>query len=110
MLHGELRLTHFPYCLQRQEDGRYVLLNRNYKPVGFFTSEWITYEDYPIGVKVKGLTAAVAARLDYQGRNDLDRIYLYNDGCVPTASDANMQQYLKRLGILMSLRTDEEER
>ncbi|MEH6564625.1 MAG: hypothetical protein V7756_04790 [Halopseudomonas sp.] len=110
MLHGNLRYTHFPYCLKRQEDGRYVLLNRNYKPVGFFTGEWIDYENYPIGVKLKGMTPAKAAELDHAGRDNVEAIFLYNDGCIPTDSSEHMQSYLQRLAILMTIKTDEHER
>jgi hypothetical protein len=35
MSHSDFRAMFFPYCLQKQKDGRYVVLNREYKPVGF---------------------------------------------------------------------------
>ncbi|MCQ4267374.1 hypothetical protein NAV28_09110 [Pseudomonas stutzeri] len=104
MLKGELRQTHFPYCLDRLEDGSYVLLNRNYKPIGFMTGEWINYEEHPIGMRLPGLTEQLAAELDARGRANLDRIYFYNDGCVPTDGNENMQAYLARLAKLMALR------
>lgn len=100
----ELRQTHFPYCLDQQEDGSYVLLNRNYKPIGFMASAWVTYGDYPVGVKLKGMTAQLAAELDIKGRDNLQRIYLYNDGSTPTSSEENMQAYLQRLARIMALR------
>ena len=34
---GDFRSVFMPYCLRKQKDGRYVVLNREYKPVGFFT-------------------------------------------------------------------------
>lgn len=37
-----------PYCLQKQSDGQYVVLNRQYKKLGFKTLEHIDYEEYPI--------------------------------------------------------------
>ena len=100
----EARAIHLPYCIQRLEDGRYVVLNRNYKPVGFTTSEHLNYEDFPVAVKFKGLTAKTAAKLSYKGSEELDCIYLYNDGTVPTASAANMTAYLNRLGLLAKLK------
>lgn len=103
MLKEELRHTHFPYCLDRQEDGSYVLLNRNYKPIGFMAEQWVTYGDYPVGVNIKGMTAKLAAELDIRGRDNLERIYLYNDGSTPTGSDEDMQAYLGRLAKLMQL-------
>lgn len=68
MLKEELRHTHFPYCIVKEEDGTYIITNRNYKPIGFMTGEWVNYEDHPVGVKIKGLTPKKAAQLDYQGR------------------------------------------
>jgi hypothetical protein len=38
--------------------------------------------------------------------DDLDRIYLYNDGCVPTRSPDAMAAYLEKLQILASLRVE----
>ncbi|TKJ10222.1 hypothetical protein [Halomonas sp. 15WGF] len=103
MLADTLRHTHFPYCLDRQADGSYVMLNRNYKPIGFMTSDWVVYEEEPIGVNIKGLTAKKAASISYAGSEDLDRIYLYNDGTTPTTSE-DKAAYFKRLSILMDLK------
>jgi hypothetical protein len=88
------RAIFLPYCIQRLEDGRHVVLNRNYKPLGFTTEDFVTYEDYPIGVTFKGLTPKKAAQISYRGSADLDTIYLYNDGCNPDESAANMKAYL----------------
>lgn len=104
MLKEELRHTHFPYCIAKQEDGTYVITNRNYKPIGFMTGDWVDYNDSPIGVKIKGLTAKVAAKLDHQGREDINSIFLYGDGCTPTSDKKSMDAYLARLAILMKLK------
>ena len=100
----EFRRVFFPYCLTRLEDGRYVVLNRDYKPLGFLTSEWVEYTEYPVCVKLKGLGAAKARRLSCDGSEKLDRIYLYKDGCVPTRSPAAMESYMKKLQLLATLR------
>jgi hypothetical protein len=34
----------FPYCIEKQRDDSWVVLNRQYKPVGFNTSEYISYD------------------------------------------------------------------
>lgn len=106
MLSEELRHTHFPYCLDRQEDGRYVVLNRNYKPLGFMVGEWVEYSDFPVGVRLKGLGPKTAAKLSWEGKEELGRIYLYNDGCIPTHGPGHMQAYLQRLAVLMGLAID----
>jgi len=48
------RAIFLPYCIQRLEDGRYVVLNRNYKPLGFRTTEFLRYEDYHNLCEVQG--------------------------------------------------------
>ncbi len=105
-MYRELRWAFLPYCLDRQDDGRYAILNRLYKPVGFNTSEWVDYSAYPVCVKVRGLGPATARKLSCHGHGDLDRIYLYNDGCVPTRSPDAMAAYLEKLQILASLRVE----
>jgi hypothetical protein len=99
----DCRSVHLPYCLKRLPDGRYVVLNREYKPLGFQTQEWIEYEQYPIAVTLKRFGPKTAARISWKGSPDLAWIYLYDDGCYPTASAADMQAYLKRLAILAKL-------
>lgn len=99
----ELRHSHFIYCIQRLENGDYIFLNRYYKPLGFHTSDWINYDDPRLWVGLKGLTAKKAAKISYKNEENLDNIYLYNDGCVPTRSAENMKNYLSRLDALMKL-------
>ena len=90
------------------DDGRYVVLNREYKPIGFRTREHVDYQAYPIAVRFKGLTKATARKLSYKGSEDLERIALYNDGCIPTKSAANMEAYLARLALLAELEIEED--
>ncbi|GHT87533.1 hypothetical protein AGMMS49543_23840 [Betaproteobacteria bacterium] len=100
---GDFRSVFLPYCLKKQSDGRYAVLNREYKPVGFFTGSHVTYEDHPVLVQIKGLTKAKATKLSWSGSEDTDEIFLYNDGCVPTHSKENMRAYLAKLEILAGL-------
>lgn len=104
MLKDTLRHTHFPYCLDRQPDGSYVMLNRNYKPVGLMVDGFVNYADHPVSVRLQGLTPAIAAKIDARGRDSLDRIYLYNDGCTPDMGKQHAEAYLMRLALVMNLR------
>lgn len=99
----DFRTIVLPYCLEQQADGSWVALNREYKPVGFFTDEYIDYAMYPVRLKVGSLTRRIRSRLDCLQRVSGNCIYLYNDGCVPTASPAHMRAYLKRIELLSHL-------
>lgn len=99
-----VRAVYFPYCIEKCADGSWVLLNRNYKPVGFNTSEFITYADYPVAMKIKGLSPSKLKKLSYKDEEPADRVYLYNDGCIPTSSSAAMSEYIKKLEILLKLK------
>lgn len=100
----DFRSVHLPYCLIKQADGKYVVLNREYKPIGFKTGDWVDYDKYPVAVKIKGLTAKVVAKVSCKKGANLEKIYLYDDGCIPTKSAKNMQAYLERLEVLAKLR------
>jgi hypothetical protein len=45
------------------------------------TGEFVDYSKCPVGVKIKGLTPEIVASLDYQGRKNSEKIYLYGDEC-----------------------------
>lgn len=101
---GDFRSAYLPYCLKRLKDGRYVVLNREYKPLGFITLEHIEYEQYPIASNILGIGESTAAKLSWKNDPNLDVIFLYNDGCVPTESEANMKSYLEKIKILAKLK------
>lgn len=94
---------HLPYCLKKMSDGSYVVLNREYKPVGFKTSKHVKYEDYPVSVKFR-ITKKTASSLSHNGSDGTDMIFLYDDGCVPTRSKANMNAYLEKIEKLAKLK------
>lgn len=98
-----LRKSFFPYCLDRQPDGTYAVLNRDYKPLGLATKEHVQYADYPCLVKLPGLTPAMAAQLSAKASPDTQRVYLYDDGCVPTDSQPKWDAYQRRLQLLAAL-------
>lgn len=101
MRSSDFRWVFLIYCLDRQPDGSYVALNRRYKPVGMTLTEFTEYAQHPVGFKFKrALSALQIGKLDCEGRTDPQRIQLYNDGCIPTDSDANWKAYSERLGRL----------
>jgi hypothetical protein len=94
-----------PYCLQRLENGKYVVLNRAYKPVGMVTEEWVDYE--PHGVKIK-IGKNQARALSYNKSEEKERVYLYDDATNPNRSKATMDEYLRKVGLLAAYTIDEE--
>ncbi len=97
---SDFRAIALPYCLKRLEDGSYIVLNRKYKPIGFDTKEFLTYEDYPIKHKIRGINKKTAASLSWKNSPNTEMIFLYNDGCVPTHSKDSMVKYLEKLESL----------
>lgn len=116
MTHGRrLVHTHLPYCIDRLPDGRWIVLNRSYKPVGTTTPVG-TMVDYnagphPIAFKKGELDSEtlqlMSTSLQRDPDGDVARAYFYSDGCVPTAGAAQMEAYLERLGTLASLQVDD---
>lgn len=99
----DFRAVFMPYCLQKQPDCRYAVLNREYKPVGFYTTDWIDYAKHPVLVRLKGLTKAKAAKLSVDVEVNVDLLYLYDDETNPVKNSANMRAYLEKLEMLASL-------
>ncbi len=86
----------FPYCLKKLENGKYVVLNREYKPIGFCTREHLEYEKYPIGLDLK-ITPKQAQLLSWNNSPNVEIIYLYDDETVPHRSKQNWDSYCEKL-------------
>lgn len=84
-----------------------MALNRRYKPIGITRTDFVDYAEYPARFKFKrALSKLQIGKLDCLGRTDPDRIYLYNDGCVPTASAQDWAAYSDRLARLAAYRIE----
>lgn len=95
------------YCLHRLGDGSYIALNRAYKPLGFPGPGWVDYQAAPGRFKFKrALSAAQVAELSHSGDAGAERIYLYDDGCVPTDSAEAWAAYSARLQRLAGYKTE----
>jgi len=99
----DVRQGIFPYGMEKQKSGKWVFFNRNYKPVGFNTSEWIDYDKFPVEFDLKGLTSAKRKKLCIDGDGTKDTIYFYKDGSVPNRSAENLSDYFERLEIIIKL-------
>jgi hypothetical protein len=93
----DFRGLYLPYCLVKQDDGRYIILNRIYKPLGVFSQERVDYGSYPIRFKIH---KKLIIKLSIDGKSDTDSIYLYNDGTNPVRGKKYMGNYLAKVAIL----------
>ena len=89
-----------PYCIQALGDGRYILLNRYYKPLGVPNGEISIWENHPVHVEIQSLTPELATMLSVRESPSVDRIYLYNDFNAPWRSKKLHKAYERRLALL----------
>lgn len=101
-----------PYCIQRTKEGEWYALNREYKPLGFYTNMHITEEDLlklPIGCEYNGITEKFLEDLAGNGnytRDDngrIDRVWLYDDASNPADSSFNSHHWIEYLEKLKKL-------
>ena len=102
----DTRALYFPYCLQQRKDGHWIILNRNYKPVGSPTDDWADYDAVPKESCIAKLTKVQIGKICHTGEPEYaDTIYLYDEGCVPTDGKKSMDSYLARVAVVMKLKT-----
>lgn len=95
IVYSEMRAL-LPYALERVSEGQYVIVGRDYTPVGMTEDKWVRYADFP-NLHVP-LSLEAVSRLREDG-------YLYNDGCPPWNSREDCQAYLRHLEKLIDLVT-----
>ena len=100
-----VRWFFMPYCIRKLPDGRSIILNKRNKPVGTLSDDEVEYGTHPDAMKL-ALTPELETKLSWNGCGaDAEGcIYLYSNTCVPTASEAFMDAYLRRVAVLMTLR------
>lgn len=58
-----IRAIYFPYCIQKQANGNWLVLNRNYKSIGF-NSEML---NVPAEINAARLTQSILKKLSFNG-------------------------------------------
>lgn len=107
----DFRSVCLPYCLKKQDDGTYLVLNRNYKPLSFRTvDDGFLNQELPIYLKIKGLTEKKIQQIISIGegacvQNDGKDIFLYNDKTNPLYKEGRAD-YFKRIELLLELKID----
>ncbi len=101
--HGKVLFVYLPYCIELKPNGSVVVLNREFKPLGFKTKKVFEYEDYPILTWLRDFTPEKMAQIVFCKGEGSKRLYLYDDTFVPTDSSRHMSNYLERLSVLADL-------
>ena len=97
---GNFLRIFLPYCIEPAGDGTFLVVNRDYKPIGILTDEWVTHEGHPARVRIKDLTPARAVQI---GLSAGPPYYLYEDSTAPDATPANWRRYENILRRLQKL-------
>ena len=103
----DLSFEFLPYCLRRRDDGSYEVVNVDLKPVAFRLNQFGIRGDAAGFTHFNGITEELAVRLSFRGDSDLERIYLFDPEQAPSSAGGTMQDYLRRLGLLASLQTEQ---
>jgi hypothetical protein len=100
---SDFRSVYLPYCLKKVADNEYIVLNRNYKPLGYNIEEFLDYGKFPT-ITFKKLTEATLKKLSWNESSSDEEIFLYADSCIPTYSKGNMDLYSRKLELLDKLK------
>jgi hypothetical protein len=89
-----------PYGLTRDEEGRWMAFNREYRPLGFNTTD-TTVPELPVYTSYKGLTDSLIREIagsekgviDVDEKGDIKRFWLYNDTINPINQGNKQNKY-----------------
>jgi hypothetical protein len=94
--------THFPYCIQHLGGDKYIILNRNYKPLGQTSFDYVDYEKHPSVIHMK-ITKKQATKLSYDGLIKSDYIYFYDNSDKVLRNPQTFNDYIVRLKLLATI-------
>ncbi|CAD1798285.1 hypothetical protein LN565_15330 [Xanthomonas euvesicatoria pv. euvesicatoria] len=101
---GTVAHSHLPYCLQKTKDGKWLALNRNYKPLGTVgKDEWFDYDSHPSRQSIPAATISAlkrrASSIIEDKPDDPGLFFFYDDRTMPTDGAANWKRYCETLLI-----------
>jgi len=102
----------FPYCLEQQEDGTWLVMNREYQPLTFWNKKMGTgfrNEEWPIYLKIPGLTIDKINKIIAVGEGAhyhkvSKQLFLYDGPTNPLSQAKYRKDYFRRLEMLYSLK------
>jgi hypothetical protein len=96
----DVRWQFLPYAVIKQPSGKYVIVNRRYKPIGTIdNSVWYDYERYAVHLK---LTTAKRKKIAYSENEKEGVFWLYGGSAAPVDKQRK-DEYFKRLSVLMDV-------
>lgn len=104
--------VNMPYGMTKNEEGEWFVFNREYKPLGWNTSERIEYKEYPVYTKYEGLTNKVLRNLSWGlGRGikkdengNINTVWFYDEVTNPKDHPKHWEAYLERIKTLAQLK------
>lgn len=94
--------THLPYCIMHIDTDRYIILNRNYKPLGQTSFDYVDYRKHPSVIHMK-ITEKQAIKLSYDGFIKSDCIYFYDNSDTVLRNTQAFNDYIARLKLLATI-------
>ena len=94
--------THLPYCIMHIDNDRYIILNRNYKPLGQTSFDYVDYKKHPSVIHIK-ITEKQAKKLSYDGLIKSDCIYFYDNSDTVLRNPQAFNDYVARLKLLATM-------
>ena len=97
-----------PYCLQRIKGNIYLPLNRDYKPIGCTSKEWVDYENYQhLYVKFSRCPNKMPIEWHYTIRSKdgtIDKLFFYGDKL--DSREMYFEKYLSVMSKAKLINTD----
>jgi hypothetical protein len=103
-----------PYGLKRNDKDEWFAFNREYKPLGWNTTDFINEFEYPVYTLYKGLTDKLIIKMfpdSHYHRNDngiIDRIFFYDDSTNPQSNPKYWKDYFEIIKELSKLKSVEK--
>lgn len=105
----DFRAVCMPYCIKKVSPNTYIVLNREYQPIGFNTYN-NKIDKLPVYMKTKSLTKNKIDKILSISKGAClqeDSLFLYNDETNPLRKN-NRHAYFEILDILMELKVDNQ--
>lgn len=90
-----------PYILEKTSSGKWLILNRDYKPWGLAIDYSHTVDYSQFEIELDGVTEGRLRKMSFDGTVGSRDIAFYNDGCPPWGNQQCYKDYMDRLGVLL---------